>query len=455
MESKWSEICENLKKTLNSGDFKVWIAPLKARIDNGVLSLAAPNGFMAQRLEDRMLPALRKAAAPVLEIAEDSVVVHVHAEPAVEHGSPAAAQPVAQQGVLPMVVAPTAARSCFWRYGFDDFIVGPSNSVAVAAARDVCRRDGDVQTLFVSAPSGLGKTHLSHAVGQNISQNGNGSRIVYLTAEEFVSRFIAALQSNDPEGFKSHLRHADVLLLEDVHFLEGKPKMQETILAVVKSIQGHGGRVVFTSSFSPRELKKVDNQLVSHFCSGILARIDRPNEEMRRDILRHKARSIQVMLPDNVCDFLAERLCGDVRQLESCLNSLVFKARLLNQALDASLALEVLNQYAGVDFIPDMPLLVRLVCESYGLDDRTLRSRSRRREYVLGRNTIYYLARKHTDLSLDEIGRSFNRRHTTVLKGISSIERELSLGSKLGRQIARAVSLVERNAGLGCPASDG
>ena len=223
--------------------------------------------------------------------------------------------------------------------------------------------------------------------------------------------------------------------------------MQDMALAVVKNLQARGGRVIFTSSFSPRELQHVDSQLVSHFCSGILTDMGRPTEEMRRHILERKARSFQVLLPDPVCQLLASRLNGDVRQLESCLNSLVFKARLLNCGLNVDLAMEVLSQYASVCCEPDFPTILRLVCQSYGLNERQLASRSRRKECVQGRNLVYYLARKHTSLTLEQIGEKFNRRHSTVIKGLLS-ERELSKESSLGRQMARAVQLIERNAGL-------
>ena len=193
----------------------------------------------------------------------------------------------------------------------------------------------------------------------------------------------------------------------------------------------------------------MDSQLVSHFCSGILTDIGRPNEDMRRHILERKAKSFQVLLPDSVCELLACRLDGDVRQMESCLNSLIFKARLLNCGLNLDLAMEVLSQYTEISCGPDLPTIVRLVCESYGLNERQLNSRSRRKECVLGRNTVYYLARKHTELTLEEIGDRFNRRHSTVIKGITSVERELSKETSLGRQIARAVKLIERNAGMG------
>lgn len=458
MRDQWAEISENLKKMLDSGVFKVWIAPLRARLEDGALRLAAPNAFMAGWLESRMLCTLREAAAPVLGLAPEAVDLRIEIAGNDRNAAPEAASTAdlaarvlpRRQASLPMpAVAPAFRRETAWRYRFEDFVVGPSNSVAVAAAQDVCRSGGDVRTLFVNSASGLGKTHLAQAVGQSLSRNSSGARVAYLTAEEFASRFVAALRSHDVEAFKGRLKELDVLLLEDVHFFQGKEKMQDMALAVVKNLQARGGRVIFTSSFSPRELQRVDSQLVSHFCSGILTNMGRPDEEMRRHILTRKARSFQVLLPDSVCDLLASRLRGDVRQMESCLNSLIFKARLLNCGLNLDLALEVLNQYAGVECGPDLPTIIRLVCESYGLEERQLCSRSRRRECVLGRNTVYYLARKHTELSLEEIGGTFNRRHSTVIKGITSVERELSKESSLGRQIARAVDLIERNAGLG------
>ena len=457
MRDQWAEISENLKKMLDSGIFKVWIAPLRATLEDGVVRLVAPNAFMAGWLESRMLSTLREAAAPVLGLSPEAVEIRIEiagrdrdAAPQAASTADLAARVLPQrQADLPIPPAvPALRREARWRYCFEDFVVGPSNSMAVAAAQDVCR-SGDVQTLFVNSASGLGKTHLAQAVGQALSRKGNDARVAYLTAEEFASRFVASLRSHDVEGFKSRLRDLNVLLLEDVHFFQGKEKMQDMALAVVKSLQAKGGRVIFTSSFSPRELQRVDSQLVSYFCSGILTNMGRPDEEMRRRILTRKAKSFQVLLPDPVCDLLATRLRGDVRQMESCLNSLIFKARLLNCGLNLDLALEVLNQYAGVECGPDLPTIIRLVCESYGLEQRQLCSRSRRRECVLGRNTVYYLARKHTELSLEEIGETFNRRHSTVIKGITSVERELSKESSLGRQIARSVDLIERNAGLG------
>ncbi|MDR0816626.1 MAG: chromosomal replication initiator protein DnaA [Desulfovibrio sp.] len=437
MQDQWTKISENLKKMLDSGTFKVWIAPLRVAVQGGRLCIVVPNAFVADWLRQRMLLPLREAAAPVLGLAPESVDVCIEV---------AGRDVGAVQGSLPPPPPPPPVK---WRHSFDDFEVGVSNSVAVAAAHDVCNSAGSVRTLFVNSSSGLGKTHLSHAVGRAISESRGNARVVYLTAEDFARRFVAALRSHDVESFKARLCDLEVLLLEDVHFFQGKEKMQDMALSVVKNIEAKGGRTIFTSSFSPRELQCIDSQLVSHFCSGILTKMDRPSKEMRRRLLVRKAKSFQVLLPDAVCDFLAARLKGDIRQLESCLQNLIYKARLLNCGLDQELAMEVLAQYAGVECRPDMDAIIRLVCESHGLSENQLNSRSRRQEYVLGRNTIYYLARKHTDLSLEAIGEKFNRRHSTVIKGIASVEREISKESTLGRQIAKAVHLIERNAGLG------
>lgn len=502
MTAQWADISQRLQQTLESGCFKVWIAPLAAEVADHTLILTAPNGYATTWIRNRLMEPIQQAAAAVLGADGCAVTVEVHTgSPAAKRAArgasvfaaggelaagtaaagnaaapcaaacpaadiaadaapasslsaraaaPAAAAPRMAQHTLPLSTAGAplmrpAVRH--WRYGFEDFVVGPSNEMAVAGAKDLCRQ-GSVETLFVSAPSGLGKTHLAQAVGKTVSSARGLDHVGYLTAEEFTSRFVAAMRQNDLETFKGRLRDLDVLLLEDVHFLQGKEKMQEHVLSTIKYLQDRGSRVVLTSSFSPRELHKVDSQLVSHFCSGLMTSIVKPTVEMRRTILENKARVHQVILPPTVTDLLADRLSDDVRQMESCLNSLVFKARLLNRSISLDMAWDVLGQYAQMDCGLNFDTIVRLVCESFGLTERQLSSKSRRSEYVLGRNTIYYLARKHTELSLQQIGEKFNRRHSTVIKGITSIEREISNESRVGRQVVSAVTLIERNAGL-------
>lgn len=494
MDAHWSTILLQLQNSLDSGVFKVWVAPLHGRVEGSVVDVYAPNAFVATRVRERLSAALTEAAATVLHLPPAAITLRIcHATPPAlvghmaGHGtelsdSPSGAEKAqalvlpgsASMGIqrrqrksLPLAAeaqnisedfpllrgtsaahALPSAPALSWRYRFDDFVVGPTNEVAVAAARDVCSRTSPIETLFLSAESGLGKTHLVQAMGQVISEKKGECRIAYLTAEEFASRFVAALRSRDMDSFKSRLRDVDVLMLEDVHFFQGKEKIQDEALTTIKSLQARGSRVVLTSSFSPRELRNVDSQLVSHFCSGFLSHIGKPTLDMRRSILDRKAHLHQVILPGAVADFLAERINADVRQLESCLNNLVFKARHLNRQISLDMALEIVAQYASVDPTLDVETIIRLVCESYGLQVRQITSRSRRQECVIARNTIYYLARKHTDLSLQDIGEKFNRRHSTVIKGITNLEREIQRESSLGRQVQATVNLIERNAGV-------
>jgi chromosomal replication initiator protein len=173
-----------------------------------------------------------------------------------------------------------------------------------------------------------------------------------------------------------------------------------------------------------------------------------PTLETRRCILREKARVHQAVLPESVSELLATRITSDVRQLESCLNNLIFKARLLNRQISLDMALEMVDQYAKTQEGLDMAAIIRLVCDSFKLSETQLASRSRRSEYVQARNVIYYLARKHTQISLQELGDRFHRRHSSVIKGISAVEREMQRESALGRQMVHAVAIVERNAGV-------
>ncbi|MBD5607728.1 MAG: chromosomal replication initiator protein DnaA [Desulfovibrio sp.] len=455
MKEKWSEIAAFLKETLAPGVFKVWIAPLRGEARGDEARIFAPNAFMAEWLKKRLSGEIRKAVAHVLGVAEDAARVLILESASEKPGEASSAAEILSrtlpsrekpQGELPMRL-PSPQKQCPWRYRFEDFVIGPSNRFAVEAARDL-GRSGQVRSLFVNSAPGLGKTHLAQATGQALSSAGSPLKAIYITAEQFASRFVMAMRTKQLEDFKRELCAADALILEDVHFLQRKKAMQETILGVVKRLESKGSRIIFTSSFSPRELRDMDEELISHFRAGILTAMDRPDEEMRREILRRKAKNYQVILPDEVCELVSSKLSSDVRSLEACLKNMVFKARLLNSGLTVEIAAQTLSQYADSAAPIDMEGIVRLVCESFGLTKSQLCSRSRRKEYVQGRNTAFYLARKHTDMSLEEIGCVFNRRHSTVMRSITQVEQELASESRSGRQIARAVSLIERKCGL-------
>lgn len=400
---------------------------------------------------DTPLPAEKRAApgAPASAAAPAGVSNGPRRDFAPGRPFPAPSFSSREQLTLPVTATLAAPKiqPVAWRYAFESFVVGPTNNMAYAAARNMARAGTAVDMLFLSSGPGLGKTHLTQAVGHALCQSSNRAhpRVEYLTAEEFSSCFVQALRAREIERFKGRFRDVDLLLLEDVHFLQGKEKMQDEVLSTIKTLQSRGSRVVLTSSFAPCELRNVDAQLVSRFCSGFLAGIEKPDAETRRRILMEKAREHETTLPGPVLDLLTDRLTGDIRQLESCVHTLVLKGRLLGHTLSTDMAGEILAQYARENPLLGIDAIIRKVCEGFGLSPEQLRSRSRKQNHVVARNTIFYLARRHTALSLQEIGDRFNRRHSTVLKGISAVERELRRESSLGRQIASTLSLVERS----------
>ncbi len=341
-----------------------------------------------------------------------------------------------------------------WRYTFDDFVVGPSNEFAHAASRSMCGSGNGADVLFLSSAPGLGKTHLLQAVGKTLCEkcNRRTPKVEYLTAEEFTTRFWLSLKAKDAESFKARYRDVDLLLLEDVHFLQGKEGMQMELLGTLKALQNRGSKVVLTSSFSPKDLQNMDEQLSSRLCGGLVSFIERPDQETRKRIFRHKARLHQVLLPEDVEDVLVQYIHADVRQIESCLQNLAFKARMFNGgAITMQMAWDIIGNYAVQNPVLDLDAIIAYVCQGFNLSTEQLLSNRRKQEYVSARNTAFYLARKHTDLSLESIGQRFNRRHSTVLKGITNLEREMSRQTPLGRQITSTLAMIERNGNIAVP----
>ena len=443
MTTAWNQIIHSLEKSLNPGVYTVWIKPLDGKVEGNKLTLTAPNDFVANWVRDRLLQVISEAAAQVMG-GDPKIVVNVRTEKrasaitTITNKKNETKTPRAQHLGLPISHAPKAIPAQNWRFSFDDFVVGSSNELACAASKTISNSAFASDHLFLSSAPGLGKTHLLHSVGHTLCNQANKSQlnVACLSSEDFATRMVLAIRGRQMDQFKAQFRsNIDVLLLEDVHFFQGKEKMQAELLCTLNALRERGCKVVLTSSFLPKEFKGVDNQLVSRFCSGFLAQIDRPDMATRLRIVTEKARKLQVQVPAAVSELLAERITTDIRQLESCLNNLVLKARLLNRAVTVDLAWEVLENYAVHNATPDFAHIIDFICKSYSLSEVELKSKSRKRQIVLARNTAFYLARKHTELSLKDIGERLGRRHSTVLKGITKVEREISLQTPLGRQI--------------------
>ena len=480
MKELWSAILAQLSLKLPEGKFKVFLEPLKGDVlkvsapeeassqgllvstpDRWEIRLTASNEFMAGQVRDQFTQAITEVGRSVLGTTPKVTVRTVSPRKKTEIPRPVNIEQLV--GTLPSAPGVLMAGHQLdlpltlprvrtvqhrdWRYSFEDFVVGPCNQLAFAAATNILEANAPVDMVFLCSGAGLGKTHLTQAVGRALSLEADKRdvRMEYLTAEEFTSQFVQASKFGAMEQFKERFRQLDMLLLEDVHFLRGKDRTQEELLSTIKSLQARGGRVVLTSSFAPRDLAGVDSQLVSRFCSGFVASMERPNRDTRLHILQEKARRQCMVLPGPVADLLADRITGDVRILESCLHNLMLQSRFMGQKVTEEMAMEVIRTVAQNSPQLSVEDVVSLICRSFDLTPAQLTSKSRRQNLVVARNTAFFLLRKHTDLTLEEIGDRFNRKHSTVIKGITAVEREMGRHTPLGGQIEHTVAMIERS----------
>ena len=448
MIDAWDRISHSLENMLTPGHFQLWIKPLQGCLESDTLVLRAPNDFVCTWVKERMLGRIRDAAADVLGFVPrvDLGSAQAGAPMLVQEQRPEPKRIVSRQMGLPMAHALPTQVVHNWRHQFDDFIVGPCNNLAYVASRSFCQDVEGSDQLFLCSAPGLGKTHLAQAIGSEIARQTNRQhlRVCYLSGEEFASQLVMAIKAKAVEQFKSRFRSdLDLLLLEDVHFFQGKEKMQDELLNTLKSLQNQGRRVVMTSTFLPRELSDIDPNLTSRFAQGFMAVINKPDHQTRLSIIQAKSRAAQVNMPGSVAELLAARITSDVRQLESCLKNIFLKSKLLNMDISMDLAWEILQNYDLGGGSIDLDKIISFICQAYGFGFDDLRSKSRKRDRVIARNTAFYLARKHTDLSLVDIGRRFNRKHSTVIKGIASVEHEVARKTSLGNQIARTINQLQ------------
>ncbi len=469
MENYWLEICKELQEKLDSGEYKVWIAPLKAHLDHSLeasslLRVYAQSSYTLNRIKAKHFSSI--VAAAKLILGEDiQVELEVLSDQIDEQKSSAASLAKAlitapavlstqQEFDLPLPSLQLTAQEKIiqnWKSSFDNFVVGPSNQLAYAAANDIIKPQSSTEMLFLSSAPGLGKTHLTQALGKAIFANTEKKKpnIMYLSSEEFASQFIHASRFKEMSSFKDRFRKLDILLLEDIHFLRSKEKTQEELLNIVKNLQNNGKKVVFTSSFAPKDLAGLDSQLTSRFSSGFVASIEYPDFETKKIMLMQKASLKDFILPEKVAELVAEQLSGDIRLLESSIHNLVLHAQISNSKhITEEMAYSVLSQVAQKNSNLSLNEMISLVCSCYGISEEQIRSTIRKQEFVSARNMAFYLLRKHFTLNLEDIAKEFNRRHPTVSKAICAIENEIKRNTRLGAQYIHSVNAIEKEAGI-------
>lgn len=318
------------------------------------------------------------------------------------------------------------------QFTFDRFVVGSSNRFAHAAALAVANNPAETYNpLFIYGPSGLGKTHLLYAIASVIHERHPDYNIVYIKGDQFTNELIAALQEGRNVEFRNKYRNADLFLVDDIQFIAGKNSTQEEFFHTFNNLYESHRQIVLTADRPPNEMLRLEDRLKTRFEWGLIADIQPPDYETRMAIIREKAMSYGMQLPDDVCSYIAENITTNIRQIEGTVKKILAYKELSNMVMDVPhVARAIKDMYKGkAETLPTPGLIVGEVCRFYSIEEETLRGTLKNKSTAEARQIAMYLIRKMTNLSLPDIGREFGRDHSTVIHALNKVEKLLQAGS--------------------------
>ena len=317
------------------------------------------------------------------------------------------------------------------QFTFENFVVGPSNRFAHSASIAVSKTPGQVYNpLFIYGPPGVGKTHLLYAIANGIRRQNPEANVVYIKGDQFTNELIAAIQSGKNIEFRSKYREADLFLIDDVQFIAGKESTQEEFFHTFNKLYEEHKQIVMTSDRKPSDMLTLEDRLKTRFEWGLMADVQPPDYETRMAILKNKAKQLGLELPDDVCNYIAVNITSNVRQIEGTVKKILAYRDLNNMPLDLehiSVVISDMFKSEG-NALPTPSLIISQVCKFYNVDETALRGTQKNKNIAEPRQIAMYLIRKLTNLSLPDIGKEFNRDHTTVLHGTKKIEVSLKNG---------------------------
>jgi chromosomal replication initiator protein len=426
LEHVWQQIQGVLLERVGERTYGLWLAPLRCvSLDDDTLVLTGPpeiSAWASERLAGALASATASVLGPAVAVAIDGF------------GS-------APRAVLVGRAARTTAESRLNpKYTFEQFVIGPSNRLAHAAALSVAEMPSQAYNpLFIYGPPGLGKTHLLHSVGNYVTAFGGGLTVRYATAEEFTNAFLTALTARNLDEFKTRFRGVDVLLIDDVQFLERKARSEEELFHTFNALYDAGSQLVITCDRLPGDLGDLEDRLRERFAAGLVTDIERPDLATRLAILRKRARHDGVGVTDDALELLATRITSNVRALEGVLIRLVAYGSLTQRPLDSQLAEDVLARLGlALSDTPatTIPAVQDATCGHFGLTREELLSRSRAERVLWPRQAAMYLCKELTPHSLPAIARAFaGRDHTTVLYACKRVAAHIAVSPPAYRDI--------------------
>lgn len=466
----WSACLEVVRESVNTQSYKTWFEPVVPVALNGLtLTLQVPSQFFCDWLEEHYFPVLRATLSRVLgdgakieysirsddlsAESDDHVVASAKPPRTALPAYPPQPESFTTKHATASINREAGGYQTFLnpRYTFDNFIKGESNQMASAGASAVANNPGGTSfnPFVIYGGTGLGKTHLIQALGNYALANGKAKRVIYVSSEKFTVEFVDAIQSDRISDFSNFYRSMDILIVDDVQFFAGKEKTQDNFFHTFNELHQLGKQIVLSSDRPPKELRGLDDRLLSRFQCGLTTDIQPPDLETRIAILRRKSEDDGIDLPQEVVECIAANVTSNIRELEGCLISLLAKASLEGRAVTVELAREVLKLVVGDVRSPiTVEEIQRVVCDYFSLPEDLIRAKTRKQEAVNARQIAMYLAKELTNSSLKTIGLHFGGRdHSTVIHAYQSVEDQLRIDPKYRsnvEQIKRRLTLLGR-----------
>ena len=407
----WDHLQPHLRQMLGDEEYGTWVAPL-AVLENsdGVLTLTTDNLIVRDWVRDHLLRDIETVARSHFGSAFRVMITP-------QEGSETPALSEKHRTTNNIATHPFNPG-----FTFERFVVGSSNQFAAAAAEAVADRPGKAYNpLYLYGGSGLGKTHLLHAIANRLKESA--LRVVYMTTEQFVNELINCIRRKQMDAFRQTFRGVDLLLLDDIQFIAGKERTQEEFFHTFNTLQSTGRQVVFTSDARPADIPGLEERLRSRFLQGLIADIQPPDLETRCAILREKARAIGRELPEDVVLFISRKVQNNVRELEGCLNRTIAYAQLKNSKLSVDVVRMALFELLPDERATTSADIIRFVAQHYGIRVADLKGRSNRRSISLPRQVAMFLIREILELSFPEIGKIFSKHHSTVMYAVDNVQK--------------------------------
>jgi len=451
----WTRCTGSLRDQVSESTWQLWLSGIEpVAYADGEFVLAVPNGLIRERVESRYLPMIEdtlanEVGAPVrgrLEVLESGPPVEVVVEPSTEQvfGLTPEPQPAPTPSARSGRESPAVQLDT--KFTFETFVAASSNRLAHAAAQAVAETPGrSYNPLFIYGDSGLGKTHLLHAIGNYVTENYPRRKVLYVTTETFMNDFVDSLRTSTTLTFKRRYRECDVLLIDDVQFMERKEGLQEEFFHTYNDLKGASKQIVLTSDRPPKSIETLEDRLRSRFLSGLITEIDPPDLETRLAILRAKSLSEHQEVPDDVLEFIASHVKNNIRELEGALTRICAFANLNKEPISLGQAEKVLSDLvlAGEPRRITPQTILDATSASYGFSVDAICGPSRTRPLVTARQVAMYLTRVLTDYSYPAIGRVFgNRDHTTVIHAVDKITGQMQERRQIYEQVTELIQKI-------------